>query len=239
MSFLNAEWRKLAIANYQVDPRILSRYIPAGTELDFWQNTCFVSLVGFMFVNTKLLGVKIPFHTDFEEVNLRFYVRRFEHNRWKRGVVFIKEIVPKPAISFLANTLYNENYETCRMQHIWEENDFTRTVSYRWKKEDMWQSLKVTSGLQAVDIEENSEVEFITEHYWGYAKVSDQNTNEYEVTHPRWKHYQVEDFEIKVDFKKVYGNDFALLNDRTPDSVMLAEGSQITVEGKTTIKTPK
>lgn len=117
MSFLKAEWRKLALANYIIDQKLLVKYLPAGTELDLWNGNCYVSLVGFMFVNTKLLGIKIPFHTNFEEVNLRFYVKRFDQGEWKRGVVFIKEIVPKPALTFVANTVYNENYETLPMEH--------------------------------------------------------------------------------------------------------------------------
>ena len=44
---------------------------------------CYVSLVGFMFKNTRLLNIPIPFHTDFEEVNLRFYVKHFDGNEWK------------------------------------------------------------------------------------------------------------------------------------------------------------
>ncbi|MCB9261021.1 MAG: DUF2071 domain-containing protein [Flavobacteriales bacterium] len=111
MTFLKAEWRKLAIANYVVDANVLLDYIPAGTELDLWNGKCYVSLVGFMFQNTRLLGIKIPFHVHFEEVNLRFYVKRFDNGIWKRGVVFIKEIVPKRALTFVANTVYNENYE--------------------------------------------------------------------------------------------------------------------------------
>ena len=118
MSFLAAEWRKLAIANYEIDKSILTDFIPFGTELDLWNNKCYVSLVGFMFINTKLLGIKIPFHTNFEEVNLRFYVKKLENNEWKRGVVFIKEIVPKSALTFVANMVYNENYETMEMNHI-------------------------------------------------------------------------------------------------------------------------
>ena len=118
MSFLKAEWRKLAFANYVVNPEILTKYIPYGTELDLWNDKCYVSLIGFMFLNTKLLGIKIPFHTNFEEVNLRFYVKRFDNGSWKRGVVFIKEIVPKSALTFVANSVYNENYETLPMRHL-------------------------------------------------------------------------------------------------------------------------
>lgn len=236
MSFLNAEWRKLAIANYVINPSILSKYVPSGTELDLWEKKCFVSLIGFMFVNTKLLGVKIPFHTNFEEVNLRFYVKRFENNTWKRGVVFIKEIVPKPALTFIANTIYKEHYETLPMRHKWEENSTNRVVEYQWKKNKVWQSFKIVADLKASEIKGNSETEFITEHYWGYAKVNSSVTNEYEVTHPKWKEYSIESSEIKVDFGIVYGTDFEFLNKMKPDSVMLAEGSEITVEGKTTIK---
>ncbi|WP_299209736.1 DUF2071 domain-containing protein [uncultured Dokdonia sp.] len=236
MSFLNAEWRKLAFANYVIDPNILTKYVPPGTELDIWEGKCYVSLIGFMFKNVRLLGVKVPFHVNFEEVNLRFYVKRFENNTWKRGVVFIKEIVPKPALTFVANTLYKEHYETLPMRHEWKENATNRSVDYQWKKNGLWHSFKVTADLASTEIPTNSETEFITEHYWGYAKVSDTTSNEYEVTHPKWRQYTVIDSEIKVDFKAVYGADFEFLNDLEPTSIMLAEGSEITVEGKKTIK---
>ena len=236
MSFLNAEWRKLAFANYVIDPNILTKYVPPGTELDIWEGKCYVSLIGVMFKNGRLLGVKVPFHVNFEEVNLRFYVKRFENNTWKRGVVFIKEIVPKPALTFVANTLYKEHYETLPMRHEWKENATNRSVDYQWKKNGLWHSFKVTADLASTEIPTNSETEFITEHYWGYAKVSDTTSNEYEVTHPKWRQYTVIDSEIKVDFKAVYGADFEFLNDLEPTSIMLAEGSEITVEGKKTIK---
>ena len=237
MSFLKAEWRKLALANYIIDKELLVKYLPVGTELDLWNGNCYVSLVGFMFVNTKLLGLKIPFHTNFEEVNLRFYVKRFDKGEWKRGVVFIKEIVPKPALTFVANTVYNENYETLPMKHSWISNEDERTISYEWEKFGKWNSIKIEASIEKFEIEPDSETEFITEHYWGYAKVNDQKSNEYEVTHPKWKIYKVNNFEIKVDFGTVYGKEFEFLNEVIPNSVMLAEGSEITVENKTTIKT--
>lgn len=236
MSFLIAEWRKLAIANYAINPSVLSKYIPSGTELDLWENKCFVSLVGFLFRNTKILGIKIPFHTTFEEVNLRFYVKRFENNSWKRGVVFIKEIVPKPAITFVANSIFKEHYEALPMRHIWKKNHTDRIVEYQWKKNKQWQSFKIIADLESSEIQENSVTEFITEHYWGYAKVNEKVTNEYEVTHPKWRQYKVKSSEIEVDFGTVYGNEFEFLNKMNPETVMLAEGSEITVENKKTIK---
>jgi uncharacterized protein YqjF (DUF2071 family) len=236
MSFLKAEWRRLAIANYAVDPEVLEPHVPFGTELDLWEGKCYVSLVGFMFLNTKLLGVRIPFHSNFEEVNLRFYVKRFDGKEWKRGVVFVKEIVPKRALTFVANTIYKENYETLPMQHSWQENDANRSVEYRWKKNDKWNVFKVEAELNATAIPAGSETEFITEHYWGYAHVNADRSNEYEVTHPRWEGYTVLKTEIDVDYGSVYGEEFQFLNNASPVSVMLAEGSEITVEGKTKLR---
>lgn len=236
MSFLKAEWRKLVMASYVVDSSVLKRYLPFGTELDLWEGKCYVSLVGFMFLNTKLLGIPIPFHRNFEEVNLRFYVKRFENGEWKRGVVFIKEIVPKFALSFVANTVYDENYETMPMKHTWKTENDRQIVSYEFKKKGKWNSIKVETSKAAAVVLPNSETEFITEHYWGYAKINEKQTNEYEVTHPKWTAYDVLNYEIEIDFASIYGSDFSFLNQKKPSSVILAEGSAITVEPKKKIK---
>ncbi|MCW8980545.1 MULTISPECIES: DUF2071 domain-containing protein [Altibacter] len=232
MSFLTAEWRKLLLANYEVPPSLLTKYLPFGTELDLWKGRCYVSMVGFLFVNTRLRGLKIPYHTTFEEVNLRFYVKREEMGQWKRGVVFVKEIVPKPAITWVANTFYKERYETHPMKHVWNEDKSHLEVSYHWRLNSGWQFLQGTAEANAKPIEPGSEAEFITEHYWGYAQVNDHTTNEYEVTHPRWLQYPILTFESNIDFTANYGPAFAMLNQQEPISVMLAEGSAITVESK-------
>ena len=232
MSFIKAEWRKLVLANYAIDPKILQAYLPYQTELDLWEGKCYVSLVGFMFVNTRVLGIKFPFHTNFPEVNLRFYVRHFHEGEWRRGVVFIKEIVPRYAISIIANNLYGEHYQTSPMDYHWSENKKNRNVHYAWKQRSKWHTIRVIADLLPSSIEPNSETEFITEHYFGYTKINAQKTYEYEVTHPTWEQYLIQNFEIKVDFGAVYGLPFAHLNNQTPNSIMLAEGSNITVENK-------
>jgi uncharacterized protein YqjF (DUF2071 family) len=236
MSFLTANWNNLALINYEIDHKILEEYLPNGTEIDYWNNKCYVSLVGFMFNNTKVLGVKIPLHINFEEVNLRFYVKRFENGEWKRGVVFIKEIVPKPAITFIANTLYNEHYQTNKMEHSVTENDTSTIFVYQWKNDNKWNSIQLETNPNQTEIELNSEAEFITEHYFGYTKYDENTTFEYEVTHPRWLQLNVIDYKIDVDFKSNYGNAFAILQDAKPISTFLALGSKITVENKKTIK---
>jgi uncharacterized protein YqjF (DUF2071 family) len=229
-TFLQADWRKLAMVNYKIDPQLLEPYLPAHTVLDSWNENCYISLVGFMFQNTRIKGFKVPFHVNFEEVNLRFYVRYQDKDVWKRGVVFIKEIVPKPALTFVANTVYKEHYETMPMSHQWLRNEADQVVAYKWKKDGQWHSLTVHAVLDAKDIAVGSEAEFITEHYWGYARINGRKTSEYEVVHPRWQVYDVLDYTVDVDFGTVYGNDFKLLNQLTPHSVFLAEGSPIEVK---------
>ncbi|MEO0787546.1 MAG: DUF2071 domain-containing protein [Bacteroidota bacterium] len=232
MSFLTAEWRKLIMANYTIEPALLQEYLPPFTELDPWDGNHFVSLIGFMFKRVRLLGMPIPFHINFEEVNLRFYVRRIVDGKWRRGVVFIKEIVPKPAISWVANTLYGEAYETRRMKHHWQIDAKEQLISYEWKVGKQWQQLSVKATTESQVIQEDSHQEYITEHYWGYNKLSDQKTTEYEVTHPKWQAYPVSEYQIDVDFEFNYGSKFRFLNDQDPYSVLLVEGSPITIESQ-------
>ena len=236
MSFLTAEWNDLALINYEIDQKILENYVPKGTELDLWNGKCYLSLIGFMFENVKVLGLKIPFHINFEEVNLRFYVKRFEDGTWKRGVVFIKEIVPKHAITIVANTFYNEHYQTLKMRHSRTENETSKSFQYDWKKNNNWNSIIMQTDKVAIPIEENSEAEFITEHYFGYTKYNEKITIEYEVRHPRWQQLEVTNYNVAVDFESVYGKDFVFLQHLKPASAFLALGSKITIEGKKTIK---
>ncbi|POY36079.1 hypothetical protein C3K47_12840 [Solitalea longa] len=226
--FLTAEWRKLAIANYAIDKSLLQKFLPNRTELDLWNDTCYVSLVGFKFENTRLKGFRIPFHSNFEEVNLRFYVRYKENGQWKRGVTFIKELVPKYALTFVANTIYGEKYETLPMFHKWETLGDQLHVEYKWKKNG-WNQFNISAQQTPLDLGVNSEEEFITEHYWGYTKLSESKTSEYGVEHPKWQMYKVNDHSINVDFAAVYGQEFSFLTDQKPVSVMLAEGSEIIV----------
>lgn len=235
MSVLTAEWRKLAMANYIVDPQALLPYLPSGTELEIWNGNCYLSLVGFQFKETRLRGIKVPFHVNFEQVNLRFYVVRKTENEVRRGVVFIQEIVSKPALSLVANLVFREHYITRRMQHSTEIDADSIKVQYAWKTSNKWNKIEVIASSKAEGIPLDSEAEFITEHYWGYAKKNAQKTNEYEVTHPRWLHYPVQDYTVDVDFARTYGENFAFLNAAQPASIFLAEGSEITVEPKKTL----
>jgi len=225
---LIAEWRKLILANYEIDPGILKKYLPAGTELDSWENKYYVSLVGFMVLKTKLHGLRIPFHSDFPEVNLRFYVRYRSGNDWRRGVVFINEFVPKHAITFVANKLYKERFVTYRLKHKCEI-DKKLMIGYYWKKDQQWNKMEVTADPGLRELKRESKEEFITDRYWGYSSNNKNKTEEFRVEHPRWDIYPIEQYSIDSNFKTIYGNDFASLNDTKPASVFLAEGSPATI----------
>src|SRR5690606_13653974 len=156
---------------------------------------CFVSLVGFRFVDTKLKGFPIPVHRHFEEVNLRFYVRFKDQNGWKRGVTFVKEIVPKHALTFIANTIYKEKYITLPMKHQWLISEKMLSIQYSWKYNKYWNSFSVQADPEPLALIANSKEEFITEHYWGYTPLTNQSCSEYQVEHPKWKMYNVNNFD--------------------------------------------
>lgn len=228
-TFLTAEWRNLLMANYEIDPSVLKNHLPCYTELDSYNGKYYVSLVGFLFKNTRIGGIGFPFHRTFEEVNLRFYVRYKETNNWKRGVVFIKEIVPRRMITFIANTLYKENYATHIMRHEWRYVEDKLAVEYYWKVENEWNYLKALADLQPTQLVQGSEEEFITEHFWGYTFINNSCSGEYEVAHPSWRIHKVNEYEVKCDAGKLYGKEFIEVLNQKPSSVFLAEGSPIKV----------
>jgi uncharacterized protein YqjF (DUF2071 family) len=226
--FLTAEWRKLIMANYIIDPGILQPFLPAHTELDQWQGNYYVSLVGFMFEKVKLKGLSVPFHTRFPEVNLRFYVKYKEGKDWKRGVVFISEIVPRRAIAWIANTVYKERYSVSRMRNNVLAGNNEITVGYQWKRKT-WNKIEVVADSIPTSLTPGSKEEFITEHFWGYSQKTNDRTVEYHVEHPRWDIYKINDYRIDCDFEKIYGKQFGFMNDHKPVSVFMAEGSPVRI----------
>ncbi len=218
------------MANYAVPQELLLPYLPAGTELDLFHGRCYVSLIGFLFANVRLKGWRIPFHTNFEEVNLRFYVRHIDAGAVShRGVVFLQELVPRLAVSLIANTLYGESYVTRATRHEWRRDGEDLHVRYEWRWSGVWRHVEVVARAGAEQIVPGSVEEFITEHYWGYTRRSATRTSGYEVTHPRWEVYPVLQFLTDVDFAAQYGARFGVLQGVEPESVLLAEGSEVEV----------
>ena len=227
--FLTAEWRRLAMLNYEIDPAALLPYVPAGTALDDWEGRHYVSVVGLLFVDTRVWGARVPFHRDFEEINLRFYVRREVGDEVRRGVVFVKEIVPKRAVAGVARAVYGENYVAMRVGH-WARSDGDGCeVGYWWGKAAGECRLRLRVEGEAGALGDGSEEEFITEHYWGYAAQRDGGTLEYEVEHPRWRVWRAREAELRCDVERVYGREFAEALGGEPASAFLAEGSPVVV----------
>jgi uncharacterized protein YqjF (DUF2071 family) len=213
------------MANYRIEPDILREFLPRGTELDSWNGECYASLVAFKFFDTRVLGFRIPFHVNFEEINLRFYVRRETAEETRRGVVFVKEIVPRRAICLVANTLYGENYQVWRTGFEETEN----RLSYNWKRGDCANKITIETGKNLGVPDADSQGEFIIEHYWGYTKLGDRKTGEYKVEHQKWDLKEIKNAEIAVDFAATYGEKFSFLNRAEPRSVLFAAGSEISV----------
>jgi uncharacterized protein len=235
--FLTAEWRYLVMLNYEIDPALLRPFVPQGTELDDWHGRIYASIVGFLFQKTRLLGVPVPGHINFEEVNLRFYVRRRGPEGWRRGVVFVKELVPRWAIATVARVIYNENYQALPMRHRLELQagesgeafDTAVNLAYEWKFQGRWQGIRATTAGPSAPIENGSEAEFITEHYWGYAVQRNGGTVEYQVEHPRWRVWQVSDYRFDCDVAALYGSQFVESLSQVPTSAFVADGSAVTV----------
>ena len=228
-AFLRAEWRQLAMLNYRVRASLLEPLVPAGTQLDMFRGAAYVSVVGFLFSRTRVLGVPIPFHTNFEEVNLRFYVRRVVNGELRRGVTFIRELVPRTAIALTAKALYNEPYRPRVMRHrISREGDTLSSVEYAWNSGGQWTTLRAQISGEPRALVAGSEEEFITEHYWGYTRQRDGGTIEYRVDHPSWRVWSAT-ASLEGNPADVFGEDFGGVLSRTPDSAFVADGSPVTV----------
>ncbi len=225
--FLTATWRHLLMLNYEVDPALLGPLVPDGTRLDMHGGRTWISLVGFRFLDTRVLGVPVPFHRDFDEVNLRFYVRREVGKEVRRAVVFVRELVPRAAIAWLARLVYNEPYTTLPMRSAITDGPPLR-AQYAWKLAGHWHSFGATAA-DRFDIPPGDSSEaFITEHYWGYTRQRDGSTVEYQVEHPRWGVARATDIVIDADLAALYGADLASFLSR-PTSAFLADGSAVSV----------
>lgn len=230
--FLTAEWRWLALLQYEIGARELLPLVPPGTELDPWCGRHLVSLVGFRFLDTRLRGLPIPCHRSFTEINLRFYVRRRAEEGWRRGVVFVREIVPRAAIAAVARSVYHEPYVARSMRSRVDMElalgGAAGRVSYEWRSKGWCEIAATTAGppeLPAAD----SEAAFLTEHYWGYTRQRDGGTAEYRVSHPAWRVWGTAGVELRGEVASEYGPRLGEILRGKPLSAFVAEGSAVEV----------
>jgi len=228
--FLTADWLCLAMLHYEIDPALLSELVPAGTELDRWHGKVFVSLIGFRFLKTKVLGIPVPFHGDFDEINLRFYVRRRENGEIQGGVVFIKEIVQRRAIAIMANALYNERYVCLRTSHeIRPQNETEFKVEYGWQYGNAQNKIVMNTTGPSKLADDGSLEQFLAEHHWGYTSQKDGGTIEYRVEHPPWKIWKVRDAKFEGDMRALCGEKLGAVLQRPPSLAFVAEGSEASI----------
>ena len=225
--FLTAEWKNLVMINYIVDPSLVERFVPAGTELDSFEGSTYLSLVGFEFNRSRIFGFPVPFHQAFEEVNLRFYVRR----SLRRGVVFIRELVPRYAVAAIARLAFNEKYSCVPMSHRVEPRaeDGVVEAEYAWGSEPNRCLMRIEAEGPSFLPVDDSASQFITEHYWGYAAQPGGGGLEYEVQHARWCIKSAKRAEFSGSLAGLFGVEIAQALMRNPDSAFLAEGSPVTV----------
>ncbi len=230
--FLKAKWENIIMANYQIEPELLLPFLPKGVSLDLHQGKAYVSLVGFLFKNTKLFNVPIPFFGSFEEINLRFYVVKKEGNELKRGVVFINETIPYRLVAWIANKLYKENYTVVPTKHQLISSSETNHIKFEWLLQKKWNSIAVDFDSKAESMKTDSLEKFIYEHYYGYTKINEHQTEEYQLRHPSWKTHKVTNYKIDCDFEAMYGKSFSILNQTQPSAVFIAEGSDVAIYWK-------
>ena len=200
--------------------------------MDYFHGKTFVSLVGFLFKDSSIFNFPIPYIGTFEEVNLRFYVVRKVGSEVRRGVVFINETVPNKIVAWVANKLYREHYIAIPTKHKWTDLTDKKEIEYQWKVKSRWNNIKVVASTTKQKIVAGSMEEFIFEHYYGYTKVNSNHSIEYRINHPSWEINPIQEYSIDCDFAAFYGTDFDMLNNKEPQSIMLAEGSEISVDWK-------
>ena len=228
--FLSAEWRNLVMLNYEVDRKLLNDYVPPGTVLDSFDGRTYISLVGFQFRRTKLFGsLPIPFYTDFDEVNLRFYVCRKEGNEERRGVVFVAEIVPKWVVAQVARLAYGENYICLPMENHISADGASTTAEYAWQLDGAWLKLYAYASVAPRPVHNGSLEQFITEHYWGYSTRRKGHSLEYRVSHVPWKVCTSTTAGLEGDATPLYGPELGKVLQRRPDSAFIADGSPVVV----------
>jgi hypothetical protein len=232
--FLTASWRHLAMLTWEVPRGVLSPLVPPGTELDDLDGAILATLVGFRFLDTRVLGLPVPGHRDFDEVNLRFYVRRrAEGGEWRHGVVFVREFVPRCAIALVARWLYNEPYTAVPMRHELEVRGTAEGgpggAAFLWWLGGRWHRLEVQVASRPEVPAPGSEGEFVTRRHWGYTAERDGGCLEYAVEHPPWRVWRAASSALDCDVRTVYGEAFAESLGTPPRSALLADGSPVTV----------
>ena len=231
-NIMQTRWEDLVMVNYEVDQDWVQQFVPSGCELALFGGRAFVSVVLFRFHKTKFLGIPMPFFRDFPEINLRIYVNRTENGVTKRGVVFIKELIPHKLPAFVANKLFKENFFVTPMKAEYGE----KRISYEWGAGNVVKGEKVG---ELLDWQKGTEEEFIGNNFWAFkdlglgagrkGKEDRRRTCEFKITHKPWKMQRLANLELNIDFQTLYGKGWAAHINPAPTSTFYVDGSGVGV----------
>jgi uncharacterized protein len=224
-TLLTAHWTNLVTATFETDKHFLQKYLPAKTELNDWNARYFMSIVAFLFEKPRLLGIPSPFYNSFEEINLRFYVRRKLNNEWRKGVVFIKEIAPYYIPAQTAKWLYRENFISVPMKHEFINSNKLMYRSYACKISKEWNYLNMESACIHTETGLGDVENFIRDHYWAYTRKGSNKTLEFQIEHPPWKIFPAIKFDMHLDTGTIYGEQFKDYFAEKPVDAFLMDGS--------------
>lgn len=229
--FLTARMSRLLLLSYEIDPALLLPHLPAGTEVDFHARRAFVTLLGLHLGNPALYGLPLPFFRGYAQVNLRFYVRRrLAPNHWRRGVAFIRQIVPHRPVAWTAQWLFHEPVVRLDTEEISRSQGRDAVLSeYGWRCAGQRHCLRALYPAQPVLPEPGSEEEFLLERYWGYSRRKNGGCLEYRFLHPPWRFAKAVEAEVSAGVGDFFGPPFAELFNGPPDSSFAADGSQVTL----------
>jgi uncharacterized protein len=226
---MHAEWRQLLMLSFEIDPDFLNPWVPAGLELSYWKQKTFITLVGLLNRNVRFFGLPIPFHRKFEQVNLRFYIRRKMKDEERLGVMFIKQVVPRKIVAAGARYVYREQVVSLPMKHEFEFSARRReefSASYSWHFNGRWNELSAKTKGISHEPKKHSLEKFIAERYWGYSGMASNEVLEYQVEHPIWSIREVGDIVVEGSLSEFYGKTIGRKLKSKPDCAFLADGSE-------------
>jgi uncharacterized protein len=226
-ALITCAWRDVLITTWAVDAALLEPYRPAGTTLDMWNGHGLLSIVGMRFLDLQVAGVAMPFHQDFEQINFRFYVRR-DTEEDRRGVVFLKQIVPSSSMALIATLLYNESFLTTATRY-----DITRAAQgwtlYEWMVAGRWNRVSAIRRGEPIMPGSDTIETFIKDRPWAYTRQADGSTVEFEAQHPVWPIYSTHEMLLDCDVVPLIGAPFVPVLSAQPLSTFVATGSDVTL----------
>jgi hypothetical protein len=237
-AFITAHWSDIAVINYEADPQLLRRFLPAGLELARYSDHHLLSLVSFRYRDTRMGGVRVPFYGQFIELYLGFFAQHERRNEIHRGWVFIKKIVPGRVIAATGRILYNEEYIRRPMRELIEHGTQQRPyrVRYEWKDGGSWHGLEVrASALNPQSPAEGSVEHYVTQNYGAFAKTKRGGTIEFPADHPTWDVWPSEYASLDGDAERIFDADIAGVLKAPHHSAFIASGSHVSLGKATSI----